>query len=1109
MFVGQRSNMRSTKIRAEQSRVLVSVGILLSALGSAKASPVLTRFPTTSAREIAFVARNGLWVAPLVGGGARRIVGGPSEVIAPRFSPDGRFLAYTAHVGEARDIYVVASDGGGARRLTFDGAHGHDLVLGWTPDGKRIVYLSGQGAPNGGLDRAFSVPAAGGAPEALPLDRAGLMSFSSDGREIIYNRIFRNFELRKRYLGGQHQNLWRYEFASKTLTRLTDWKGTDTNPMWVERKVFFLSDRGSDFRKNIWVMDLDTRAIRQITRFADYDVDWPSLGAGGIAFQQGGKLYHLDPSSEKLDEIKVEVPDDRAQSAPGEGDASGFVRVKDALGGVDYGLSPDGSALFVSAHGDLVSVAIHGASVDLTRSPGVDEDHPSVSPDGRTLAYTTDVDGEQQVAVRPVAGGPERLLTHSRAGYFYSACWSPKGDVLAVADANHALWLVPLDGRGPTLISRDPYAEIRDASFSPDGRWLAYSTQRSTRLRAIHLREIKSGHDTVVSSPMESDRLPVFTSDGRYLAFVSQRHEQPFVSDRDDESLISTINSDGFYISPLSQLDAAPKVGGPPPTGAARIDLDGLMARAVALPVTPTVIASLEVRGDQLFYETKAPQLIGGDLAGQVGALRTIDLVTLKDREVIKGLSTHALSADGVAVAFRRDGEWRLASTRPETNAGAGSDVALDLSNVRVPMDPRRDWTDMLQDAWRLDRDVFFSPAMNGTDWGAVRTAYARLWPLVGSEQDFLYLLGEMQGEIASSHTFIDPSPAVGPKAPPATPLLGADYALDPASGRYRFARIYLGDQSREALRGPLGAPGLNVNEGDYLLAVDGRELRAPAAPLSLFSGLKGPLKLTVASTPLGRRRTIIVDPVDGDVPIRHLAWVEANRRTVDRLSGGRLGYVALSDFDDEGSQEFVRQFYPQLDKQGLIFDVRWNHGGFTSQAVLDVLRRLREGEFVNREGALSPLPTAAPPPAMAVLENYHSSSDGDQFPFYFRKYSLGPVVGERTWGGVQGINGAWKLMDGTGVYIPKDSLAERDGGWVIENVGTPPDIAVDTSPADPPGMDRQLQAAVHAGLEQLRAHPDIPARAPAWLPAYPTAGEVPGTSEGPLPAAHNSPAGA
>jgi tricorn protease len=823
-----------------RARVLLSFTMAFATVGACRASPVLMRFPTTSATEVAFVARGGLWAAPLAGGRAKRISDAPGDVLAPRFSPDGRWIAFTRSLGGDLDLYVAPSAGGDAKRLTFDGAGGDDdnLDLGWTPDGKRIVFLSSHGASNSHEYRAFSVPLNGGQPEPLPLDRAGLMSFSPDGREIVYNRVFRNFELRKRYLGGQHQNLYRYDFASKTLTRLTDWKGTDTSPMWSGRKVFFLSDRGSDFRKSIWVLDLDTRAVRQITRFADYDVDWPSLGAGGIAFQQGGKLYRLDPSSEQVSEVKVEVPDDGAETAPREADASGFVRVKDALGGVDYSLSPHGAALLISAHGDLVQVTIHDAPVDLTHTPGVDEDHPSWSLDGRWIAYTTDVDGEQQVAVRPAAGGPERRLTHSRAGYFYSAAWSPEGDTLAVADANHALWLIPLDGSGPKLVARDPYAEIRDAAFSPDGRWLAYSTQRATRLRAIHLREIESGRDVVVSSPMESDRLPVFTADGRYLAFVSQRHEQPFVSDRDDESLITTINSDGVYIAPLSRFDGAPggNVARPALAGPMRIDLDGLMARATALPITPAVIKSLEARGDELFYETQPPQLIGGDLAGQTSALRAFDLATLKDREAVKGLSTHALSADGSAVAFRRDGVWRLASTRPETKAGAGTDTALDLSAIRVPVDPRRDWTDMLKDAWRLDRDVFFSPAMNGTDWRAVHDAYARLWPLIGSEQDFLYLLGEMQGEIASSHIFVDASPAVGPKAPATTPLLGADYTLDAASGRYRIARIYPGDQSRDPLRGPLGAPGLNVAEGDYLLAVDGHELRAPAAPLSVFA---------------------------------------------------------------------------------------------------------------------------------------------------------------------------------------------------------------------------------------------------------------------------------
>ncbi|WP_428394242.1 S41 family peptidase [Lichenicoccus sp.] len=1066
------------------------------------ARATLMRYPNASADRLAFVARGQLWIAPLTGGRARELTHDPGDVVAPRLSPDGRHIAFTRWVAGARDVYVIPSNGGKERRLTFDGkgGDGDNLTLGWTPDGARIVFLSSHGASNREQYRAFAVPFKGGLPEDLGLDRAGLMSFSPDGRSIVLNRNFRNFELRKRYVGGKHQNLYAYAFASRRLTRLTNWTGTDTDPMQIGRRVYFISDRGPDFRQNIWVLDLDTRRFHQITHFTDFDVDWPSLGAGGITFQEGGGLYRLDPATERVSELKPDLPEDGAPGASREAEVGEAVRAKDALGGLDYDLSPNGAALLVSARGDIVQVPVHGAASDLTRTTGVDEDHPSWSPDGKWIAYTTDADGEQQIVLQSVASGAARLLTHSHADYFYSAVWSPVGDMMAVADANHALWLVPLDASGLRLVARDPYAEIRDASFSPDGCWLAYSTQRPTRLRAIHLHELASGRDLVVSSPMESDRMPVFTPDGRYLAFVSQRNEQPFVSDRDDESLISTLNSDGVYIAPLSRMGGAPGKGTPASTernaGTVRVDIDGLISRAVALPVTPAVITTLQARGDVLFYEARPPKLIDGELAGLQPALHALDLATLSDRKLVEGLSSYSLSADGTTVAFRRGDQWMVASTPPH----AGAPVVLDFSAIRVPVDPHRGWIEMLQNAWRLDRDVFFNPAMNGTHWQAVHDAYARLWPQIDSEQDFLYLLGQMQGEIASSHTFIDASPAVGPKAPPRTPLLGADYALDTVSGHYRIARIYPGDQSRPALRGPLGAPGLGVVEGDYLLAVDGHELRAPTPPLAAFIGLKGRLSLTVAHTLDGLRRNVVIDPVYDDLPIRRLAWTTDNRALVDHLSGGQLGYVALSDFDDEGSKEFVRQFYPQLDKQGLIFDDRWNRGGFTSQAVLDVLRRLREGVFVNRERALSPLPTAAPPAAMIVIANNFSASDGDQFPYFFRKYRLGPVVGTRTWGGVQGINGAWHLMDGTGIFIPKDALGDRDGNWVIENAGVAPDFAADTAPSDPPGADPQIEAAVRAGLEQLQRHPALPALTPAWLPAYPAAGNVPGASE-PAPA--------
>jgi tricorn protease len=1001
-----------------------------------------------------------------------------------------------------RDVFVIPASGGESRRLSFEGSSYEEgaMVVAWTPDSRRVVFLSHRDTPVEKLVRAYSVSIDGGPAELLPLNRAGLMSYAPDGHAIVYNQIFRNFELRKRYIGGQQQDLYTYEFQTRRLTRLTDWKGMDTSPMWYGHTVYFVSDRGAGFRANVWAYDLHTRACHQLTHFADYDVDWPSMGGSTITFQQGGHLFAIDLPSEHLHELKVDVPDDGERTGTRSVLVGRSVRVKDAMGGVDYALSPLGDALLVSARGDLFRVQPHAAGEDLTHTAGVDEDHPAWSSDGQTIAYETDSSGSQQLAVRPAAGGHERLITHFPTGYLYTPVWSPMGDSLAVADANHSLWWVPLNGAGPHRIMSDPFAEIRDAAFSPDGRWLAYSTQRANQLRAIHLHDLATGRDTVVSSGMESDRSPVFTPDGRLFVFISQRNEQPFVSDRDDEALVSTLNSDGLYAVSLDRRSPSPLLSVPgdatAPGSSIRIDLDGFMARAVALPVTPAAITALRAIGTELFYQVHPVQLIGGDLAGEVGALYALDLVTMKSRIVLRDLDSFSLSSNGKKVAFRRSGGWRIASTT-SVDGHLDDSEALDPSSMSVPVDPPLEWAEMFENAWRLDRDVFFSKVMNGSDWQAVHDAYAKLLPQLGSQDDFLYLLAQMQGEIASSHTFMRRGVDTDLRKPSPTGLLGIDYSLDQASGRYRLDKIYRGDQTRADMAGPLGVPGLQVKEGDYLIEIGDQSLSAPVSPESLLSGLTGEVTLTLAASPTGPRHTIKVQPLTDDTALRRQAWIEANRDSVDRLSNGRLGYIFLTDFADEGSRDFVRQFYPQQNKAGLIIDVRWNRGGFTSQAVLNVLRRERAGVFVNREDAVSPLPSATAPPVIVNLINYGSSSDGDQFPYFFRKFGLGKLVGERTWGGVQGINGPWRLMDGSFITIPKDSLASLNGHWIIENEGVAPDLAVPSRTEEIINRsgDAQLEAGVAAALIQLKRTLRPKLKAPPPLPAYPPEGNVPGAN--------------
>ena len=1079
--------MRPVCALALSALVLSASGFLVSAAAETRVAPLM-RYPTSSRTQLAFVARGDLWIAPREGGPAHRVVQSQGEVSALRFSPDGRFIAYTDRRRGAQDVYVVPASGGKPRRLTFDARPRPEdnLVSGWTPDGRRVVFLSHRSAWAFQVLQAFTVPVSGGLAERLPLQQSGLVSFAPDGHTIAYTQTFTNFAARKRYLGGQAQDVFIYDLASRRLERITEWKGTDTAPMWAGRRIYFLSDRGVGFRANLWCYDLDTQRSYQVTHFADYDIDWPSLGAGRITFQQGGRLWAVDLPSERLHEIMADVPDDGARTAPRSVPVGREARTKDVTGAVDYALSPSGDAALVSAHGDVFSVATGSGVVrDLTSSPAVDDEHPSWSPDGRSLAYVTEAEGAQQVAVRPRGEGPELRLTRFATGVLYTPVWSPDGASLAVANAEHELWWVHATGAPPRLVARDPAAEIRDAAFSADGRWLAYSTQRPTGMRALHLQELASGCDTVVSSSMESDRLPAFSPDGRTLYFVSERHELPFTSDRGDEATLSTLQSDGVYSVSLTRAGSAASASMP-------IDLDGLMGRAVALPVTPSRIVSLESRGNEVIYEGRPPALIDGELPGEKAALHALNVGSGRDRVLLCDLESHTLSADGGHVLFRRDGAWRIA------DLAAGGDAALDLAGLNMTVDPRAEWAEIFERAWRLDRDLFFSRVMNGDDWMAVHDAYARIVPRLGSRDDLIYLLGELQGEMATSHAFIDGRDAADAMPPARTPRLGADLALDDASGRYRLVHIYVGDATRERFRSPLGAPGLGVHPGDYLLAVNGRELRAPDDPDSLLAGVAGDLTLTLAPGPDGPRRNVQVSPLSNDLDLRQHDWVEANRRRVEALSGGRVGYIFVADFHALGSEDLVRQLQPQLDKQGLIFDVRWNRGGFTSQAVLNLLKRLRAGEFVNREGALAPLPLFAGPRAMATIANAETSSDGDQFAYFFKAFDLGPLVGQRTWGGVQGIKGPWPLMNGLALTIPKDSLASSDGHWLIENEGVSPNIAVDPSPDEAvTERDRLLETTVMAVLYQIAHLPEPTPRSPPPLPAYPPGGDVPGATFG------------
>lgn len=1089
----------------------------------------MLRFPDIHGNQVVFSYGGDLWLTTAEGGVARRITTSPGLELFPHFSPDGKWIAFTGQYDGNFNVYVIPAEGGQPRQLSFVPDIGeipermgpNNEVIAWTPDSKRVVFLSRRNTYNTWFGQLWSVSVEGGLPTRLDIDRGGLLAFNGDGSEMVYNRIFRNFRTWKKYTGGMAQKLSLWNFKTHAYEQLTKDDWTDTFPMWTGGDtVYFVSDRGPEHRLNLYSLDMKSHDARQLTHFTDYDVEWPSLNGDQIVFQYGGWLYLYDIKSDKSRKVDIQV----------EGD---FDQARDHWDSTEklidsFAVSPDGKRAAFTARGRLYTVpAEHGSARVLTVEPGIRHEKVAWSPDRRWVAYVSDRTGEQAIYIRPQDGmGPEQQITTGGNEFLMRPVWSPDSTKLAWGDSSCDLHYIDIHDKKPVLIDHSKYSEITNYSWSPDSKWVAYDKTPENGYQVIQLYSLADSKVTAATTDFYPSFEPVFDPAGKYLYFISFRTFNEVLGVYDNEfsnpqaAKVYAITLRAGEPSPFapqsdevtvkaedakaavsgtaqaSQADGAEKTASdkkeakPEKKEPFRIDLDGIQDRIVSLPTPPGNLGNLAAAEGFVYYSSSPTYGYSGPLPGLTPEIHVYDLDKRKDAALVAGSTRFELSADGKKILYQApDQKYGIVDAAPPAAPHHAGDGALNLSGLRADIEPHAEWKQMFNEAWRQERTFFYSKEMNGVDWAAIRAKYEVLLPYVADRYDLDYLIGEMFGELSNSHMYVG-----GGDFPDLHPVnvgtLGVDFALDDGSGRYKFARILPSANWDPALRSPLTEPGVNVHEGDYLLAVNGRELKAPENPDGLFVDTAGQnLTLTINSKPSTEgARQVVVQPLSSEFNLRELDWIQTNREKVDKLSDGKIGYVYLPNMGAAGLNEFVRQYFPQIRKQGIIFDVRYNGGGNVDQIILERLRRILAGMDSARNWAPGTVPDNVFNGYMACITNHYAASDGDIFTYFFKWYKLGPVIGTRTWGGVRGIRGEFPLMDGG--YITRSEFARYDNNsqWIVENHGVEPDIVVENTPDKlAAGHDPQLEKAVDYLMEEIKAHPKVLPPPPPGLPAYPT----------------------
>jgi tricorn protease len=1051
--------------------------------------PLLLQKPTVSRTHVAFVYGDDIWIVGRQGGDARKLTTGVGLETDPVFSPDGTQVAFTGEYEGNADVYVVPTSGGVPRRLTYH--PGPDTAVGWTPDGTQVLFRSARDSYSR-FARLFTVPAAGGMPREVPLPMAFEGSYSPDGTHLAYVPIPPAFRIWKRYRGGRTTPIWIADLADSHIEKVPRDNSNDFNPMWVGDKVYFLSDRNGPV--TLFAYDPASKKVSQVLPNDGLDFKSASAGPDVLVYEQFGTLHLYDPKAGSARRLDIRVPGDLTAVRPR------FVKVAKQI--QNAALSPTGVRAVFEARGEILTVpAEKGDARNLTNSPGVADRDPAWSPDGKRVAYFSDESGEYLLHVRDQRGqgGVTKIALGDPPSFYFAPVWSPDGTRIAYTDKRLNLWYVDLATGKSTRVDTDTYDDrTLDPAWSPDGRWLAYTKQLDNHLRAVFLYSLDTGKTHQVTDGMSDARFARFDQGGKYLYFTASTDIGPVLGwemsglDRPVTRSVYVMVLRKDLPSPLApesdeekgpESAAADKPAEKKPKAKpepVRIDLRDIDQRILALPIPAHNYTNLQTGKAGVLFLVEAPPA-GLNLGGPGPTPHTLhrfDLAKRKAEKFVEGVSAVRVSHNGEKLLYRQGEGWFIVGTAQPPKPGEG---ALKLDALEVRIDPRAEWRQMYHEVWRIERDFLYDPGHHGLDLRVAERKYAPYLDNLASRRDLNYLFGEMLGELTLGHVYV-----FGGDVPEVKHvkggLLGADY--EAVHGRYRFAHIYRGENWNPQLRSPLTEPGVNVRVNEYLLAVDGREVRAPENLYRFFEGTAGrAVVLRVGPNADGKgAREVTVVPIEDEAALRNLSWIDANRRTVDRLSGGRLAYVYVPDTQQEGYTFFNRYFFAQLNREGAVIDERFNSGGIVPDYIVDHLRRPQIGYITTREGRDSTLPVGAIFGPKAMLINEFAGSGGDELPHYFRQTGTGPLIGKRTWGGLVGIDEYPPLIDGGAVTAPSAAFWFTSGRWEVENHGVAPDVEVEFDPqAVRAGHDPQLEKAVEVVLDALKKHPHRTPPRPAF----------------------------